>query len=173
MSSEQAEPGRSYTLREAAGILGVSVTALRRRVAAGQIRAERLERPQGSAWRVFLDAHAPGDAPSVTVVERPRSNAPAARGPEPGLPEFVSLVSELSQKLAESAAVAAMWQERARVLADQLALAAPKSSLEGLGSTEPADSTHEPLLARLRPLAPWVLAVLAIVVVVGLLVWPW
>jgi len=59
MTNEQTERPRSYTLREAAGTLGVSVTALRRRVAAGQIKAERVDRPQGSSWRVYLDAHTP------------------------------------------------------------------------------------------------------------------
>ena len=169
MTNEQTERPRSYTLREAAGILGVSVTALRRRVAAGQVRAERVDRPQGSSWRVYLDAHAPEHAPRVTVAERDRLKAPRERGPEPGTADLIALVRELTDKLAESAAVAAMWQERARVLGDQLALAAPQSPPEAPGAVQLGEPTMGPLYGRLRILAPWLLGLLAIVVAVGLL----
>jgi len=47
---------------------------------------------------------------------------------------------------------------------------APESSLEASGGPESAGTTQEPPLVRLRPLLPWVLAALAIVVAVGLLV---
>src|SRR5215218_11275074 len=176
MTNDQAECPRSYSLREAAGILGVSVTALRRRVAAGQVRAERVVRPQGSTWRVYLDAHAPEHAPRGTVAERDTLKAPRERPPAPGTADLVALVRELSEKLAESAAVAAMWHERARVLAGQLALVAPEASQApqdaNPGPVVPAPTTDapEPLLARLRALLPWVLAVLAIVAVIVLLV---
>ena len=73
MTNEQMNHPRSYTLREAAGILGVSVTALRRRAAADQLRAERVDRPQGSRWRVYLDAHTPDHAPSSLCAGRPAS----------------------------------------------------------------------------------------------------
>jgi hypothetical protein len=165
MTIDQAERPRSYSLREAAGVLGVSVTALRRRVAAGQIKAERVERPQGSVWRVYLDAHAPGQAPRVTVSERDTLKAPRDR-PQLSAGDLVSLVRELSEKLAESAAVAAMWQERARVLGEQLALAAPAENPVA-GQQVPA----VPLTTRLRALAPWAL-LLAIMLVVVLLGWP-
>src|SRR3954447_14128866 len=89
MTTDQAERPRSYSLREAAGILGVSVTAVRRRVAAGQIQAERVERPQGSSWRVYLDAHAPVDAPRVRVAERDTLKAPREPVPAPGTAELV------------------------------------------------------------------------------------
>ncbi len=173
MTSDQAECPRSYSLREAAGILGVSITALRRRVAAGQIRAERVERPQGSSWRVYLDAHAPEHAPTPSRSERDTLQAPRERGPAPGTADLIALVRELSDKLAESAAVAAMWQERARVLADQLALAAPsKSTLEGRTEPETAGVAQESAISRWRAWAPWVLAVLAICAVAALLAWP-
>ena len=171
MMNEQAERPRSYTLREAAGVLGVSVTALRRRVAAGQIRAERVDRPQGSSWRVYLDAHTPGDAPRVTVAERDTLKAPREPGPEPGTADLIALVRELSNKLAESAAVDAMWQERARVLGDQLALTPPQP-VEASTPPQPVIPTMGPLYGRLRVLAPWLLGLLAIVAAVGLLIVP-
>ena len=50
----QDRPG-PFTLREGAATLGISLNTLRRRIAAGQIRAERVERPQGFMWQVYLD----------------------------------------------------------------------------------------------------------------------
>jgi hypothetical protein len=37
-------------------MLGVSFNTLRRRIDAGQVQAERVRRPQGHVWRVYLDA---------------------------------------------------------------------------------------------------------------------
>jgi hypothetical protein len=36
-------------------VLGVSLNTLRRKIASGEIRAERVSRPQGHVWRVHLD----------------------------------------------------------------------------------------------------------------------
>jgi hypothetical protein len=85
----------------------------------------------------------------------------------------VALVRELSAKLAESAAVAAMWQERARVLEERFALAAPQQLVEASTAPQSPEPATEASWTRWRTLAPWLLAVLAIVVAVGLLVgWP-
>jgi excisionase family DNA binding protein len=55
---EDVAPSRdrsaAFTLREAAAVLGISLNTLRRRIAAGQIRAERVQRPQGHVWQVHL-----------------------------------------------------------------------------------------------------------------------
>jgi excisionase family DNA binding protein len=62
--SEQAAPSRhpapACTLQEAAAALGVSLNTLRRRIRSGEIRAERVRRPQGHVWRVYL----PGEQPA-------------------------------------------------------------------------------------------------------------
>src|SRR4051794_12069865 len=49
------QPVDGLTLQEAAAILGVSLGKVRRQISAGQIQAERIERPQGYVWRVYLD----------------------------------------------------------------------------------------------------------------------
>ena len=55
------------SLQDAAALLGVSLNTLRRRIAAGEVRAERIKRPQGHVWRVYLPGqlngaqHADGD----------------------------------------------------------------------------------------------------------------
>jgi hypothetical protein len=55
---DQPAPSRDgaavFTLREAAAELGISLNTLRRRIAAGQIDAERVHRPQGHVWQVYL-----------------------------------------------------------------------------------------------------------------------
>lgn len=43
-----------FTLREAAAVLGISLNTLRRRIAAGQVQAEQVQRPQGFVWQVHL-----------------------------------------------------------------------------------------------------------------------
>jgi len=51
----QHPPEASYSLQEAAVLLGVSLNTLRRKIEAGQVTAERISRPQGHVWRVHLN----------------------------------------------------------------------------------------------------------------------
>ena len=55
----QHPPTAGYSLHEAAALLGVGVNTLRRQIAAGQVRAEQVQRPQGYVWRVYLDGRYP------------------------------------------------------------------------------------------------------------------
>ena len=49
-----------------------------------------------------------------------------------------------ADRLSEQTALTAIWQERARVLSDQLALAAPQSPVEAPGATEaPAPAAED------------------------------
>src|SRR5688500_12856491 len=43
----------AFTLREAAEVLGISLNTLRRRIAAGQVQAENVHRPQGHVWQIY------------------------------------------------------------------------------------------------------------------------
>jgi hypothetical protein len=54
-SNGVVNPAPAGSLLEAAGWLKISPHALKRRIAAGEIRAERIERPQGYSWAVYLD----------------------------------------------------------------------------------------------------------------------
>ena len=58
-------PAAGYSLQDAAAVLGVSVNTLRKRIRAGQVRAERVERPQGYIWQVNLDDVHPPDQPAT------------------------------------------------------------------------------------------------------------
>jgi hypothetical protein len=44
------------TVEQAAAILGVSITTVKRRIRTGSLRAEQAQRPQGTVWLVYLDA---------------------------------------------------------------------------------------------------------------------
>jgi hypothetical protein len=81
----QDATARSYTLHEAAALLGIGVNTLRRRIAVGQVQAEQVQRPQGCVWRVCLDArhppidpaeHSPNQESGSTLPHPP--TAPAA-----------------------------------------------------------------------------------------------
>ena len=61
------------TVEQAAAILGVSVSTVRRRIRDGSIRAEEARRPQGPVWLVYL----PADATSATTSDRPAATATA------------------------------------------------------------------------------------------------
>jgi hypothetical protein len=62
------------SLQRAATRLGSGVITLRRRIAAGHVRGEQVERPQGYVWRVyFVGRHPPVNAPD----DPPIQEAPA------------------------------------------------------------------------------------------------
>ena len=61
------------TVEQAAAILGVSVTTVKRRIRAGTIRAERASRAQGAVWLVYLPA-----AATRAAKERPPAASVAA-----------------------------------------------------------------------------------------------
>src|SRR5687768_9177233 len=63
-----------YSLQDAAAVLGVSVNTLRKRIRTGQVRAERVERPQGYVWQVYLDGLQP---PAQPVDDPPIQEAPS------------------------------------------------------------------------------------------------
>ena len=61
------------TVEQAAAILGVSVTTVKRRIRAGTIRAEQATRAQGTVWLVYLPA-----AATPAAEERPPAASVAA-----------------------------------------------------------------------------------------------
>src|SRR5215212_2953684 len=52
--SDQGETSQRVSVPEAATLLGISVATVRRRIRAGQLRAETVHRPQGKAYVVVL-----------------------------------------------------------------------------------------------------------------------
>lgn len=62
-------------IEEAARLLGASVNTVRRRIKQGALRAERVSRPQGYTYRVFLSTgfHPPGDGSFWELVDTLRN----------------------------------------------------------------------------------------------------
>jgi hypothetical protein len=64
MSAPTLHPTDGYSLQDAASIIGISLNTLRKRIASGQVKAERVQRPQGHIWRVYLETEHPAIDPS-------------------------------------------------------------------------------------------------------------
>jgi transposase-like protein len=72
--ASHAQPGVSVA--EAARLLGIAPSTVRRQIRLGQLEALREIRPQGSAWRVIL----PGGTTDCVSDHRPRAGAATADG---------------------------------------------------------------------------------------------
>jgi len=198
-------PDVLLSVSEAATVAGVSARTVRRWAKSGQVRT----RGQGRDRRVVA-------ATLSKLADTADTNGHEQRSPEDIVADTVAtdmangheavqlaaLVRELTTRLAEHAAVAAMWQERASTLADRLAVAesqmaaltAPASTPTASGEPEPSDPPPEPSpmsgaarpifpprsgpwplppSSNVRGLAPWLLSLVALVAATVLLVWPW
>jgi len=183
-------PGVS--IHEAAVMLGVSPTTVRRWVASGRLRSERHARPQGAVVRVFLG---PEQVQPETVVREqvPTVQVPtdapprAAEDVPPALTAWLSailapILAELSvsrQQLvsqAETIGRQAAELERAASIAVKLSdeLEAARAQISPLvvsTATEPPDPTTKPFWSRWRTSAPWLLLAVILLLAVVLLGW--
>jgi hypothetical protein len=70
------------TVEQAAAILGVSITTVKRRIRSGALRAEEARRPQGTVWLVYLPPEATAAATSgqgaASVAATTPTSTPAA-----------------------------------------------------------------------------------------------
>ena len=179
--AEQA--GTWATLAEAASLLSCSVDTVRRRIRRGELHAVQDAGRHGPTWRVLLSA-----TPSVvpTVGSTP-SSMPSVNGSTPSttpskgedsvaLLEALRILDALRQENRDLAGQVGYLQARVQVHEETIrALTAPQTQQDANPEPEsPAPITDAvvPLLARLRALAPWLLALLAIVAVIVLLVRP-
>lgn len=106
----------AYTLHEAAQLLGVSLGRARRMIARDELRATRIQRPQGHVWQVWLE-------PSQHPVQ-PSAQPPAGTIPQnPEQPPASILALDRAEQLASvvrplvEAAVAPLRAELADVRA--------------------------------------------------------
>jgi len=112
------------TLAEAADALDISKDATRRRVRSGQLGGHQVQTKHGPAWCIHLDSppagHQGGARPAPTVAPG-LDNGGATVVQGAGIAELVALVDRLQTEARAHAEAAAMWQERAGSLSDQLA----------------------------------------------------
>jgi excisionase family DNA binding protein len=76
---------------EAAELLGVNVVTIRRMIKRGQLEAERVHRPQGSAYLVTLPQHGTGDGTPTEQPAQDMSRTHGAATPAPA-EAMVSLI---------------------------------------------------------------------------------
>ena len=210
--SANQQPGTfqsGMSIDQAAAVLKVSPSTVRRWVKEGRVRSERVTTPQGHAFRVYLDRQVPplegstppaGEAPSV-----PSDREEAAPFMDPAAPPSMEraeamvkynealiapLVAELAgtriqlvaqaDRIAELARengtlterLAHVERERDGLMTELAAEREEKSTLEARTAPETGDVPQELVLSRWRLWGPWLLAVLAIVIVIMLLVVP-
>jgi hypothetical protein len=155
-------PDSGVTLAEAAGALGISKDAARRRLRAGRLAGHQAFGPHGPAWCVHLDspieARHGGDTPA------PGSCQPGAHGGATAVQPvdvaaLIGLVDRLQRENKDLAATAAVWQERARVLGEQLALQAPQDAPETQQDADPGVAGRQSSTGPSAPgepiSAPW------------------
>jgi hypothetical protein len=143
------------TVEQAASILGVSVTTVRRRIRAGAIRAEEARRPQGPVWLVYLPVAttaATDQPPSATasVATVPTSSpAPAEAMVSLIQATIATVLGPLVTELADNrraltdlaGRIAELERENGR-LTERLALATPSETHGASHLTpEPPDPT--------------------------------
>jgi len=190
-TKHQDAPGthRFVPVSEAVRILGLSATTIRRKIDAGELEAERVVRPQGTAFLVKVPANEPprtaeplqtlqGDP--TTPHHAPLTNHDAPPGAEYLAAVVVPLVAQidaLRQTVERQAdTIADLREDRGRQAAELDAARAQVSTLEARTASQTGDAPRELPTPLSRLLALWRWLVLVLVVAVTtmtvLLVWP-
>jgi hypothetical protein len=135
-----------YSLQDAAAVLGVSVNTLRKRIRTGQVSAERIERPQGYVWQVYIDGLQPPGQPA----DHPASQeAPSRLQQPPQVMMQAEAMAAYTRSLLEP--MVALVEQQQTVIAEQAetigALRAQVSTLEARTASQSASDpvTGEPL----------------------------
>jgi excisionase family DNA binding protein len=130
------EAPAAFSLQDAAALLGCSLNTLRRKIKAGEIHAERIERPQGHVWQVYLSTLQPpnqqeGQHPPSTL-QQPAGSVqhPPDTQDSAAAVELVRLVEKLQQQNLELAGRVGYLQAELSQAREQLALMAPATTLE-------------------------------------------
>jgi excisionase family DNA binding protein len=156
--------------RAAAARRGVSDRTIRRWIASGRLKAVKaageflidLEELDALTGHDAAAAAAPRheqDSGAASDTEDSRLGA----APAAALSGLLALIERQQAQLLERTEAAAMWQTRALMLEERLALIAPQSSTDASTAPQPVNPTVGPLYGRLRVLAPWLLALVILV----------
>ena len=184
--ADSSDSFQLVSVAEACRILNVSDSTLRRLLRAGRLEAQKVERPQGHVWLVKVPA------PTGTSSEDPPNQLGATDGHPPSTPAqaeaMVSLIQTtigtilgpLVGQLDAQRQTIDRQADMIRAQAEQLGSLSTKlvaerearSLLEAATDAQSSGLTPGRFVAGWRLWAPWLLAVLAIVVAVGLVAWP-
>jgi len=143
--------GTRYSVPEVARALGISERAVRKRITAGTLDAEK----DGAAWAVFLPAGTRAEPEAVPAAPTEPGAVPGtAQGAAPGgtdVEPLAALIGDLSRENRQLAEAAAVWQFRALQAEDRLKVltagepeqVAPVSRQDGPGTPEGAAAAEE------------------------------
>jgi hypothetical protein len=146
---------------EAVRILGLSATTIRRKIDAGELEAERVPRPQGTAFLVKVPADAPAgtsEAPGV-LQDEPRMHQDAPAGTDQIATILVPLVAQIDalrrtverqaeQLITQAETIGRLQAENDALRAAQTPVTAPETASIPDPPTEPS-APDEPVSA------PW------------------
>jgi excisionase family DNA binding protein len=173
------------TIEQAAALLGVSASTIRRRIRAGSLQVEETRRPQGVVWLVHLPPGTATASTADTVTTAPvDTTATAQPAPAPALAQAEALTSlvqatigaVLGPLIAEQAELRQTVERMSGQIARQSEtigqLRAENRMLLASTAPESADPHPTSSAPSWRSWGPWLLTVVVLAVVVGALVWP-
>jgi hypothetical protein len=158
-------------LQDAAAALGVSINTLRKRIRSGHVSAERVQRPQGYVWQVYLDT----------------LQSPEPPGNDPPIQEAPSRLQQPASALIQAEAMAAytrslleplvtLVEQQGATIREQAetigTLLAENAALTARTVPEIVQTVQESRLDRWRVWITWALTVLVLGVAITLVVWP-
>lgn len=158
----------AVTIEQAAVILGLSPSTVRRRIRAGVLRVEEVSRPQGIMRLVYLPD---GVDPAVTQVSGLTGVAATTPATDPG----AAMIAYTQTLLVPLVTALERSEARGRDQAEQLGRLAER--LDSItAELDMLRAAHSPVASMLTPWhrvrASWLLGLLAIVVLV-VLPWGW
>jgi excisionase family DNA binding protein len=168
-SPSYRESYQAATVADAARLLGVSESTVRRLVRTGRLEAERVERPQGHAWLVKV----PTPATDQSGTSQHLGATTPANQPAPtAMAAWVSSVLDpLVIELRMSRETIAGQAERLGYVTAERDSA--RADLDALKAAHGSPASDLAPIVRFKACAPWLLSALAIVAVVVLLGWRW
>jgi excisionase family DNA binding protein len=180
--TNQGETFQRVSVAEAARHLGVSVATVRRRIRAGELEAETVLRPQGSAFVVRLPLEASAGADDA--YDRDQEAGFTTRTQASSEQAMVSLIqATIGTVLGPLVGELAASRQANERQADRIAelerenglLTAENHALEARTAEQDAEALRELSRPRWRPLVPWlavVVLVAALATLVMLQAWP-
>jgi excisionase family DNA binding protein len=181
----QGETYQRLTVSDAAAALGVSRMTVRRMIQRGQLEAERVHRPQGTAYLVTLPADGTGQGTPTARPARHTGRPNGTEQPAPGEAIAAMLQATLTPIVAPLVAELAASRQANERLADQLMgqadriaelerenglLTAENHALEARTAVQSVEPIMEAPMSRWRRHLPWLIAAAVLTVMVVLFV---
>jgi len=166
---------------EAAELRGVSVVTIRRMIKRGELEAQKVIRPQGSAYLVTLPEDGTGNGGDAPPTEQPAQNMSRTQGtPADQMMVLIETTITTAVETAITPLVAELAVSRQTIQAQAEAIGrvtaerdAAQTAHESILAAQAEPASSEAPVPWWRARWPWLVLLTAIVVAVGLLaLWP-